>query len=299
MISFRSHVVSLIAVFLALAVGVVLGGGPLSEVGRGATAQELSAAQDEASQARASADRATAFGDAFALETAGRTIGGTLAGQSVVVLTMPGAAPEQTSAINGLVKTAGGTVVGSYALQRPLFAYDQASLVDSLGSQLAGLVKDTTAARLTSYARIGRLLGDAVATTTAAGQAPDANGESALEGLTGAGLVTAVGDPARKGALVLVVLGDEPATDAGVDGLMAGLCGGLKTTARGVVVAGSDTSALLAALRDQGLPAGVSTVDSIGSAAGQVGAVMALAASSSGTGGSFGASGSDGAVALR
>ena len=35
MISFRTHVVTLVAVFLALAVGVVLGGGPLSELGRG------------------------------------------------------------------------------------------------------------------------------------------------------------------------------------------------------------------------------------------------------------------------
>ena len=32
MISYRHHIVSLVAVFLALAVGVVLGGGPLSEL---------------------------------------------------------------------------------------------------------------------------------------------------------------------------------------------------------------------------------------------------------------------------
>ena len=34
MISYRHHIVSLVAVFLALAVGVVLGGGPLSDLGR-------------------------------------------------------------------------------------------------------------------------------------------------------------------------------------------------------------------------------------------------------------------------
>ena len=34
MISYRHHIVSLVAVFLALAVGVVLGGGPLTDLGR-------------------------------------------------------------------------------------------------------------------------------------------------------------------------------------------------------------------------------------------------------------------------
>ena len=33
-ISFRYHIVSLVSVFLALAVGVALGGGPLSDIGR-------------------------------------------------------------------------------------------------------------------------------------------------------------------------------------------------------------------------------------------------------------------------
>ena len=37
MISYRHHIVSLVAVFLALAVGIVLGGGPLTELGRADT----------------------------------------------------------------------------------------------------------------------------------------------------------------------------------------------------------------------------------------------------------------------
>ncbi len=60
MISFRQHVVTLVAVFLALAVGVVLGGGPLSEVGRDALTS--TSAQPKARQG----GHATAFGDAFA-----------------------------------------------------------------------------------------------------------------------------------------------------------------------------------------------------------------------------------------
>ncbi|WP_180933381.1 copper transporter [Nocardioides ungokensis] len=67
MISYRHHVVSLVAVFLALAVGVVLGGGPLSELGRAATtdsARTRAQAQDTKA--------AAAFGDDFASAAAVR-----------------------------------------------------------------------------------------------------------------------------------------------------------------------------------------------------------------------------------
>jgi hypothetical protein len=302
-ISFRSHVVSLIAVFLALAIGVVLGGGPLSEVGRGATADELASAQGDARQARDDARKATAYADQFALETANRTLAHGLNGQTVVVLTMPGASSDQVAGIAGLVKTAGGTVVGNYALQRTLFAHDQESLVDSLGSQLAGMVHDSTATGMAAYQRAGRLLGDAVATTTAAGAAFDDNAVSAREGLEGADLVAASGNPVQRGGVVVVVLGDEPPADTDADTLLAAFTAGLKTTTRGIVVAGSfasGSSGLLGALRgNDGLSEGVSTVDSVESRPGQVDAVMALIAVSAGTAGSYGASGSDGAVALR
>ena len=60
MISYRHHIVSLVAVFLALAVGVALGGGPLSDLGRddrpaAATGQQHRAAIRDAS-----------YGDTFA-----------------------------------------------------------------------------------------------------------------------------------------------------------------------------------------------------------------------------------------
>jgi hypothetical protein len=301
-ISFRSHVVSLLAVFLALAVGVVLGGGPLSEVGRGATAEDLAAAQADAIQARADAKRATAYADTFALATAGRTLAHGLDGQTVVVLSMPGASDDQVAAVAGLVDTAGGTVVGHYQLLRSLFDAQQNSLVDTLGSQL-GQLYQPTAPSATTYPRIGRLLGGGVSTASAAGTAFDSTAVAIRESLKGADLVREVGAPVKRGALVLVVLGDEPAADAGVDSMLAGVASGLDQVASGVVIVGSGSSGesgLLDALRgSDALSEGVSTADSIETGAGQVGAVLALIASSAGSAGSYGASGSDGAVALR
>jgi len=302
-ISFRSHVVSLMAVFLALAIGVVLGGGPLSEVGRGATAEEVAAAEQDAAHARAGAKAAVAYADQFALATAGRTLANGLEGQTVVVLRLPGAPTDVVTAITGLVDTAGGTVVGSYQVERSLLDPDQSSLVDTLGSQLATTLGNPEVAGLPSYRRIGRLLGIGVATSYPDGSDFDTSAVSVRESLDGAHLAKPIGEPVRRGALVLVVLGDEPPADTGVDTMLGGLTTGLADVARGLVVVGTGGSAktgILGALRSSDAKSvRVSTTDSVDTGAGQVAAVLALIAAGAGTAGSYGASGSDGAVVLR
>lgn len=298
MISFRSHVVSLLSVFLALAIGVVLGGGPLSEVGRSATAEDVAAANSAAEQARVEAKQSLAFADQYAGASASRVLGNGLSGQTVVVLRLPGAPDAEVDALTGLVKGSGGSVVGTYQVHPALLDAGQNTLVDTLGSQLAASLKDTEAAGLATYPRIGRLMGRAVATPTAAGAAGDANTSAILESLVGADLASAEGESARRGALVLVVLGEEP-TGADTDTILAGVTSGIRQVSNGVVVVGRTGSGLLAALRENdGLGAGVSTVDSVDSGAGRVVGVLALIAASSGKAGSFGASGSDGALPL-
>ena len=60
MISYRHHIVSLVAVFLALAVGIVLGGGPLTDLGRAAEAPATRAPPPSAPPSRRSAPPGTA-----------------------------------------------------------------------------------------------------------------------------------------------------------------------------------------------------------------------------------------------
>ena len=92
MISYRHHIVSLVAVFLALAVGVVLGGGPLSDLER----------DDRATLSKSPAatrtERTPDFGDQFAAASAARLYAGGLADKRVAVVTMPGAEPDTTTA---------------------------------------------------------------------------------------------------------------------------------------------------------------------------------------------------------
>jgi Copper transport outer membrane protein, MctB len=299
LISFRHHLVSLVAIFLALTVGIVLGGGPLSEVGR---ASDDTAATTHESDQTADEAAADAFGNKFATSIASRVLAGRLKGQTVVMLTMPGADAAVTKSLAGLVKTAGGTVVGRYDVQPALVDPNEKSLVDTLGSQLLTSLKNPDVpADATTYVRMGQLLGLGVATHTSGGAAVGDNATSVVESLLAAELMTTTATTTR-GELVLVVLGDEPAADTGADVIVSGLLTGLKQASNGVVVAGSTASGesgLLSLLRvDEATAAAVSMTDSVQTGGGQVTAVLALAAAADDKVGSFGASGSDGPVPL-
>ncbi len=292
MISFRNHVVTLVSVFLALAVGVALGGGPLSEVGRGT----LSSAPRPADRdARASDEEA--FGDAVALSAAPRLYAGRLDTHPVAVVTLPGADPAVTKELLAEVQRASGSVSATYAAQRALVDPSEKSLVDTLGSQLVEQVgKDLADPQAPTYERIGQLLGSAVASPAAKGVPADAPTTSVRQSLAGAEMVRGPAGEPKRAALVLVVLGDD--TD---DDVLAGLLAGLADRSVGVVAVGGSSGAAAAdleALRTSPVAADVATVDGVDSAIGRVTATLALIRSLETSGGSFGAAGTDGAVPL-
>ncbi|MET0525512.1 MAG: copper transporter [Nocardioides sp.] len=290
MISFRNHVVTLVAVFLALAVGVVLGGGPLSEVGRTTVSSSTTPVQKE------TADVAT-FGDTFAEASAGRLYAGGLEGHPVTIVTLPGSDEKMVTGITAQVEEAGGSVAATYAAEQALVDADDKSLVDTLGSQLMTQLGSQVAEEgAPTYVRMGQLIGSAIATTTPEGAAPGEGASAIRQALAGAELAAGPdGDP-KKSPLVLVVLGDDVDDD-----VLAGLLSGLAGRAAGVVAVGDTITADsgdLAALRTSPLASEVTTVDGAEHGLGQVSTVLALIRALSTNGGAFGASGSDGAVPL-
>jgi hypothetical protein len=293
-IQYRHHVISLFAVFLALAIGVVLGGGPLTEVGQGAL---TSAEPSESAEEEATTGDDT-FGDAFALESAPRLYDGALGGHPVALVTLPGADEQLVSGLRAQVENASGTLAGTWQLEPALLDPAEKSLVDTLGSQLMTQLGDEVAEpQAPTYERMGQLLGVAVGTDEESGEPAGDNALAIRQSLAGAELVVDAGDEPRRAPLVLVVLGDD-ADDAVLSGLLTGLA----ARAGGVVVAGTTESGQdgdVAALRIQGVADDVATVDGAERSAGQVSSTMALIRSLEETGGSFGASGSDGAVPLR
>ncbi len=296
MITLRHHVLTIVAVFLALAAGIVLGGGPLSDVGTG-----VAASGTTADQAPAGEDAAGAYAESFVTALGPGLLSGRLADQSVALVTVPGADEQVVSALSDAVSAAGGSVSARYALARDLVDPDQKSLVDTLGSQLLTQQGgDDVAADASTYDRIGQLIGLAVATKQAGGQNVSGTSRAVVDAVTGAGLMEQPGKVEQRAPLVLLVLGKD-AGDEGSDAILAGLAEGLAAEATGVVVAGTlpdGDAGQLARFRADPAAAVVASVDGVDTAAGRVAAILALQRSLSTPGGSFGASGADGALPL-
>ena len=296
MITLRHHLLTIVAVFLALAAGIVLGGGPLSDVGP--TAATSSGEADTAP----AADRAqTDYTESVVSALGPATVSGRLAERSVAVVTVPGADEQVVTALTEQVTAAGGTVSARYDLSADIVDPGQKSLVDTLGSQLlTQQAEGDVAAEASTYDRIGQLLGLAVATKEAAGQDVNGKARAIVDAVSGAGLMAEPGEVAQRSPLVLVVLGTD-AGDEGSDAILAGLAQGLAVQAGGVVVAGATSDGgegQLGRLRADPVSAAVATLDGVDTAAGRVATILTLQRSLTTPGGAFGASGADGPVPL-
>ena len=297
MITFRHHLVSLVAVFLALAVGIALGGGPLSEVGRPDDAAAASPLDD--------ATRRTAdFGNDFAGATASRLYAGGLAGRPVAVLAMPGAEDLTISSLTGQIGAAGAGVAGIFNAQPTLVDPSQKALVDNLGSQLVTQLADPRLdAEASTYVRLGQLIALAIATEQDKSVKPDEAALSIRESLASGNLLTSA-ENARLSPLVLVVLPpgeDGKPDDAPTRAVLSGLVSGLASNAVGVVTVGDTDSAEdgeLAAIRSVKVAGPIITVDGVETVLGQVTAVLGLIRILTEGGGAFGASGEDGPIPL-
>src|SRR3546814_7085149 len=83
-ISFRYHVVTIVAVFLALAVGVALGGGPLSELGRSSDEANarVSEENDKLTDDLKQAEQVSGFQDKFLNNTLPANLGSVQIGRA-------------------------------------------------------------------------------------------------------------------------------------------------------------------------------------------------------------------------
>ncbi len=292
MISFRYHLTTLLAVFLALAVGVVLGGGPLSELGRDGDEQPVTRSAD-LKDARAQIESAEkALGQA-----APALYGDKLSGQQVAVLRFPGVSDATLSAVQQQITAAKGASV-VYQVSEDLVGASQKSLVDTLGSQLLDQVPDgLVTADAPTYQRMGELIGAGIATTAATKDQGTAQTAGALEGIEAAKLLSGPAKPAARSPLVLVLTAD-PALAGGLDVLHEGLVTGLSVQSHGVVVAGDTASGLTKDLTAKKLTAQMAVVDGVDQVTGRTATILALVRSITTPGGSFGATGSDGVLPL-
>jgi hypothetical protein len=125
-IDFRYHLVSIIAIFLALAVGLVVGATTLT----GPTETALSGAEHALSQRNATLGaEVTALGQevqadqAFAQAISGRVLPGLLTGHKVVLVVAPGTEAGMVSGVTSALQQAGATVTGTVTLQPSFFDF--------------------------------------------------------------------------------------------------------------------------------------------------------------------------------
>jgi hypothetical protein len=103
----RQHVASLVAVFLALAVGIVLGGGLLAggDDDDGGSDEQPSASSTE--RPAPPSDGQAGFADAFAGAGAARLYAAGLTGHAAAILTMPGADTAHVKLLQAQIVAAG------------------------------------------------------------------------------------------------------------------------------------------------------------------------------------------------
>ncbi|GAA1489668.1 copper transporter [Brachybacterium sacelli] len=110
MIDFRYHLVSLISVFLALAVGIVLGAGPLRESLGDQLAGQVEQLRSEQDQLRTEADELTTRNGqlaSFVTDIGPELVADTLPGADVAILTDHSSTRSDTDRITSLLEDAG------------------------------------------------------------------------------------------------------------------------------------------------------------------------------------------------
>jgi outer membrane murein-binding lipoprotein Lpp len=292
-ISLRYHVVSLTAVFLALAIGVVLGATGVSErllaavTARGddlaTQVQTLTAERDALAAGRRASDE-------FAKRIGPAAVRGLLDGRTVVVVTS-GADPADLEAVRALLEEAGATAGGEVALTP---AVGDPARADQLRTLTAELLP--TGAQLPAASDTGSLVGGLLSGVVLNGdqEVTTEQADAVLGGLAAAGFVSPAPRP-RQGDVVLVLTGG---AQTGVDAadaaaVLARLTAQLDRAGGGAVLAGragsaEATGAVGVVRADPSISEHVSTVDDVDTGAGRVAAVLALREQLDGRAGRYG-----------
>lgn len=321
MIDFRYHLVSLISVFLALAVGIALGAGPLKEAIGDTLTGQVDQLRTEKDALRTELD-ATAV-DLSQTEAALATVApalldGVLAQRRVAVIEVDEIVPEVRDQVTTRLSQAGASLTGTVVVTDQWTDPDQRTYRQSL----AGTLVDYLDPKPAQDAGTGTELAEALtqALTTAVPANPDALSENAqivLDLLTQAELISYEGDITAPADAIVILAGptvtvqemqqteqalataspqDVAARDQQRDaqlGAALQIATAAQARSNGAVVAGgelTDPSLVQRVRQDSGAATKISTVEAVNTLAGQVAVPMALSARINGIVGHYGPS---------
>ena len=289
MISLRQHALSLAAVFLALAVGVVLGSGFLSDT-------LLSSLRDEKrdlySQINGLNDQKNVLNEKLAAannfdnQLVGRIVHDALGGKSVVVFRTPDAKDDDVATVAKFIGQAGGTVTATVSLTQEFVDANSAEKLRTVvNSSILPAGQQLSTKLVDQGSQAGDLLGIAMLINANPAVPPidDPQRETVLAALRDTGFITyQAGDHMPAANAALVITGGSLPQDAGNQGVsVARFAAALAPHGSGTLLAGHDGSATggaaIAVTRaDPGISSAISTVDDIDTAPGRITAVLGL-----------------------
>src|SRR3954467_15071714 len=288
MISLRSHAISLAAVFLALAIGVALGSGLLSNTLLSGMRDDKHQLQNQINtltdDKNALNERLSAAGE-FDAQMSPRILRDALKGKSVVVFRTPDAADDDVDSVSRYVGTAGGTVTGTIALTQEFVDANSAEkLLSVVNSPIVPAGAQLSTKSVDQGSQAGDLLGIALLINRdpKVQVVDDAQRDTVLAALRDTGFVTYGTQRVGAANTALIVTGGGLGDDAGNQGAtVARFAAGLAPHGSGTVIAGRDgtasgTAAVAVTRSDAALTSAVSTVDDIDAASGRITTVLAL-----------------------
>jgi Copper transport outer membrane protein, MctB len=297
-IDFRYHLVSIVAVFLALAIGIVLGSTELQGPAYTFLDKTTSKLENELSQVSSQRDTAqqqASEDELYAQAVEPAVLRGLLTGQRLLIVTEPGAQTGVVSGITAAANDAGAAVSGQINLT-PKFFDTGGTTQDSLNqttlgvAENAGIQLDTSA---TYQQQAAQVIASEILTTSlkpgTSGSQPAAGDQAAtagpmLQAYAASQFLSTVGQPATPATLVIVVTPQNAPSDGSADQLdqvLVPLVQELAGKSAATVVVGSSSGSgagsPMAVLRSNNVSNQVSTVDDADLVSGQTVAIQALA----------------------
>ncbi|SDP06547.1 Copper transport outer membrane protein, MctB [Pedococcus dokdonensis] len=298
MIDFRYHLVSIVSIFMALAVGIVLGAGPLKEdIGNTLTSEVKNLRADKAALRGEldAAEKGATARDEFTSASNRSLLAERLKDTTVTLVVLPGADPNLVKTTQGTLTTAGAVVGSTVSVQDNWIDPDKAAFRATLGQQLAsqvGVPIDQSGGDVVNAVLARSVLAKAGSTSSGAA--------SALEAMRTGDLIRYTPDDVKVASIAVVIAGPVNGSDAAAredraTGL-SNLAGAIDSAGAGAVLiapsvspGATNTTSVITVSRDDGDQSKVlSTVDDAELPMGQASLVFGLLEQEAGRSGQYG-----------
>lgn len=299
LIDFRYHIASIISIFLALMVGIVLGTSLLQEPAlkttQDLTAQLATTNEELRTQIKA-LERFQAENDAYIAAATPERVAELLRGERVLLMEAPDANPAVREAIQKTLIQAGADYAGQVTLKD---AYVDQQRLDQLGMLVnrlmpVDMLTDTAA---TPYEKAAMLLAAALMSNDSARTGTlNKENSTVLDEFERAGLLSIDREPGKRATIAVMIAPEDPYEGENAEAqasALVSLAARLDAASRGTVLAGGNTAALpgglITALRDKNETIEhITTVDTADTPLGRITVVYALQEQLTGRAGHYG-----------